>query len=674
MKKISSICLILISLTTSYVFSQPAKVWASYFADGLANTSSVVYDPSGYIYIAGNDYNGSLNIGTPNVFLPNYTGNPSAFLAKFDTSGNRIWATYIGNSFASYEPRIALDINGNVVATGWTNGLENKIGTAGTYRPNVPTVNPPTVYSYIIKFNSNGQRIWGTYLENYQLNSTGYQPASISTDIQGNICVCGLVTSCHDIFPTNTYMPVASDTLERGFLLKFNPSGNLLWGTYYGVNKDRAEFVECATDGSIYMTGITNQPSGIATPGTSYPNHIGNTDFESYIVKFSADGQRIWGTYTNGLGRIGGIALTGNSGFYIAAKTMNDTGIATVGTHQQVKSGAYDYALTKWTNTGQKLWGTYYGGSNQEFIPNEPAQNQTPLIPVANVIWRWQSLSVDPLGNPLIVGGTLSDNGIKTGCTYNSKESSPNTGFIAKFHTDGSIMWSSYYDVPLESVACGKGESFYIVTATNINGLSTPGSFQPTKSTAGNAGFLSKMQGDYHCPAINEAVVYENNNHWLSIGQTYSNYQWYFNGNAISGADTFRYPATDTGYYFVTFKSNCNCGYTSDTIFYPPVDTSITGLNLLNDPGRLMKVFPNPAETSVIVKVSFKKSISDLQIMIYDILGRQIVYENPTKIMRYDDGSIEIDIDISALSQGLYTIKLKSGNQNLSSRFMKKYR
>lgn len=670
MKKNIFVCIIFISLITSDIFSQPTKIWASYFADGLANTSSIVYDSSGYIYIAGNDYNGNLNVGTPNVFLPNYVGAPSAFLAKFDTSGNRIWCTYIGNSFASYEPRIALDINGNIVATGWTNGLENNIGTPGTYRPQVPTVAPPTIYSYVIKFNSNGQRIWGTYLENYQLSAAGYQPASIATDMQGNICVCGLVTSCHDIFPTNTYMPAPPDTLERGFLLKFNPSGNLLWGTYYGVNRDRAEFVECATDGSIYMTGITNQSSGIATPGTAYPNHIGGADFESYIVKFNADGQRIWGTYTNGLGRIGGIALTSDNGFYIAAKTTKDTGVATAGTHQQVKNGLYDYSLTRWTNNGQKLWGTYYGGSNQEFIPNEPEQYQTPLIPVANVIWRWQSLSVDPLGNPLIVGGTLSTDGIKTGCTYDSKEGSPNTGFIAKFHPDGSIIWGSYYDIPIESVTCGRGESFYIATATNTNGLSTSGSFQPTKSMGGNAGFFSKMEGDYHCPAINEAVTFEDNQ--LSVGQAYSDYKWYFNGQALAGANSFNLPVTDTGYYFVTFKSNCNCSYTSDTIFYPPTDTSITGFNRFNDVNGGLKIFPNPAGNDITIKGNFKSKANALRIVIYDLLGRKI-YQNPINIIHYNNnGSFEISLDISALSEGIYTIRLQTDEQNASTRFIKK--
>src|SRR5690606_32475777 len=112
------------------------------YGDGLSGPGtdalSVLYDSSGYIYVAGCAYDSSINLATPNSFKTNQTGFSDAYLAKFDTLGNRIWSTYIGNNQGDLQPYIALDPAGNIIVASTTTGDQNTIATSGTFQPNIP--------------------------------------------------------------------------------------------------------------------------------------------------------------------------------------------------------------------------------------------------------------------------------------------------------------------------------------------------------------------------------------------------------------------------------------------------------------------------------------------------------------------------------------------------------
>src|SRR5690606_25192203 len=97
--------------------------------------SSVVYDPAGFIYITGLASDSTISLATPGSFKEHMSGFSDAYLAKFDTLGNRIWATYIGNEDGDLQPRLHLDRNGNALVAGVTRGQLNLMGTPGVYLP-----------------------------------------------------------------------------------------------------------------------------------------------------------------------------------------------------------------------------------------------------------------------------------------------------------------------------------------------------------------------------------------------------------------------------------------------------------------------------------------------------------------------------------------------------------
>ena len=52
---------------------------------------------------------------------------------------------------------------------------------------------------------------------------------------------------------------------------------------------------------------------------------------------------------------------------YLTGQTMSANNIATAGAFQNTLEGGEDAFLVKFDNTGLRLWGTYYGGTNQEW-------------------------------------------------------------------------------------------------------------------------------------------------------------------------------------------------------------------------------------------------------------------------------------------------------------------
>src|SRR5690606_30019464 len=106
------------------------------------------------------------------------------------------------------------------------------------------------------------------------------------------------------------------------YLVKFNSVGVRQWATYYGgANSD--EGYSCSTDGTgnVYLAGPTTSTSNIASVG--HQNTIGGGQYDAFLVKFNSLGVRQWGTYYGGTGDdFGYSCATDNSGnVFLAGKT-----------------------------------------------------------------------------------------------------------------------------------------------------------------------------------------------------------------------------------------------------------------------------------------------------------------------------------------------------------------
>jgi hypothetical protein len=334
--------------------SAGARQWATYYGgSGIDEGHACATDGSGNVYLTGltASNSGISSGGHQNT----YGGQIDAFLAKFNGSGTRQWATYYGGIGDDYGYGVASDVSGNIYLAGATES-SNNIATTGAVNP---SINGPDD-AFVAKFNSSGVRQWATYYGDIDYD----EAYSTATDASGNVYLCGYTESSSGI-AFNGYQN-SFGGYGDAFLVKLDGSGSLQWATYYGDSQsDNAS--GCATDasGNVYLAGTTDSQNNIASGGHQ-TTFGGLTD--AFLVKFNASGARQWGTYYGGGSQDdgGGCATDASGNVYLSGRTASLDDMASSG-YQVTWGGQYDAFLAKFNGSGTRQWGTYYGGNDDDY-------------------------------------------------------------------------------------------------------------------------------------------------------------------------------------------------------------------------------------------------------------------------------------------------------------------
>jgi len=337
--------------------------WGTYFSGNLgAAVYAIAIDPSGNIFLAGGTWS-TANLATPGAFQTVLRGTEDAFVVKFNPVGQRLWATYYGG-YEVYPPGMevfwacATDTSGNIYCAGNTTSLDY-IATPGAVQPNFGGFRD----AFLVKFTGDGQREWGTY----------YGGSAIEQDIgctvskNGFVYLSGATTSPNNIATPGSFLQTFSGSV-KGFLACFNLDGQRLWGTYFGGESNDGSYGCAADTGSnVYLYGITGSATNIATPGVFQP--LKNGGINAYLEKFSSAGARLWGTYYGVENtEIKGAAVDDSGFVFITGRTQSQNPvIASPGGYQTIfRGGSSDAFLAKLSGSGQRVWGTYYGGTAQD--------------------------------------------------------------------------------------------------------------------------------------------------------------------------------------------------------------------------------------------------------------------------------------------------------------------
>jgi hypothetical protein len=463
--------------------AQNVRAWGTYYTgtgqvwpNGEERGNSCITDAAGNVYMVGFTSSNS-DIATAGAHQTVYAGGPivfgtggyDAFLVKFNSSGVRQWATYYGGSQDDMGISCAVDASGNVYMIGSTSSTSG-IATAGAHET---TIND----GFLVKFNSNGVRQWGTYFEG--------NGNACTTDASGNIYIVGLTNSTSGIATAGAHQTVMSGSGDA-FLVKFNSSGVKQWGTYFGGASSGASEMEkglsCATDalGNVYMVGQTPSTSGIATAG-AHQTIYGGSSTDAFLVKFNSSGVRQWATYYGGPGvDIGYSCVTDASGnIYLAGDTQQEflpasSGMTTIGAHQSAYGGGYsDGFLVKFDSNGLRQWGTYYGGS---------------LLDVSF------SCATDASGNVYMSGNTQSSAGIATSGAH---QTTLNDAFLVSFNSSGVRQSGTYYGGIKNVCTSDASGNVYMTGYTQSNSdIATAGAHQTANGNNGYSdAFLVKFSG-----------------------------------------------------------------------------------------------------------------------------------------------------------------------------------
>ncbi|OYU93139.1 MAG: hypothetical protein CFE21_21710 [Bacteroidetes bacterium B1(2017)] len=287
---------------------------------------------NGKIFVAAN-IAGSVGFATSGTFSTIQFGGNDLLLYSFDEFGNRIWSTYYGGSGDEFYFSIKSNKLGQSFVSGFTTSSTGMV-TAGAHKSTATGLD-----GFIAKFDSTGNRIWGTYFGGNNYDSIW----NLELDTSNNIYICGTTNSTTGIATTGAYQTVGSQTAPKAYISKFNALGVRQWGTYYGGNlKSKGTQLAIDLNGNIVLAGTTNSTTGIATANTSQTTLTGV--YNAFLAKLNPSGTaRLWGTYFGGNKSeiINDVFINQVDEIYITGETISTTGFATPGAHQTVGNTNY---------------------------------------------------------------------------------------------------------------------------------------------------------------------------------------------------------------------------------------------------------------------------------------------------------------------------------------------
>lgn len=360
----------------------PNWIWAKSAYGRSSSSNSVAIDKFGNIYVAGYFRGDSISFDAFTLINNDTSGNTfDLFLAKYDNSGNIIWAKKAGGTNSVTEISVAVDTFGNIYAAGNYTGssisfdsiiLIHTIGTGNDI--------------FLAKYDTDGNVIWaksadGLYDE---------QALSVTVDISGNAYVTGIFNSYTLSFNPNVSLSHISSYCgcnpANMFLVKFDPNGNALWAKSAGC-KNFAFSVAVDKSKNVFVTGFFSRYMTLDN-FTIVETDSANSKRDIFLVKLDSAGNVLWLKKAGGTNDEDGnsiaVDILGNvylTGAYLSPTI--DFGTVTLTNTSNIGS-AFNLFLAKYDPDGNTLWAKSATSMNNYVSGN--------------------AVAVDDVGNPYVAG------------------------------------------------------------------------------------------------------------------------------------------------------------------------------------------------------------------------------------------------------------------------------
>jgi hypothetical protein len=353
----------------------------------------------------------------------------------------------------------------------------------------------------LTKRDADGTIIWEVPYNN--TDPTRHEVATwVETDGSGNILVSGTIRS-----------GISNPVNVNALLMKYDPSGNLLWRKLYESDFDGSSTKKCLVDAqdNVYVLGLGNSGTGVVTK----------------IKKFSPGGTVLWTWYDNsGIGAPSNFKFTPDYALVITGRSFfgSINGFAKIDldgnfiwSHTGVNS------LTAGDAAGDGFGYTYlvngiYGGTNtgsivKKITPSgavaweqtntmggmrvEVGSDNKPVVcgyPASGIVGAafmkygqdgttlWQNLDADGAGYALLSHAQMKLDG--SGAAYLAAGTMSQIA-VCKVNSDGSTAWTisapSGYASGLDF---GSDNSVYVVGGTTARILQSPSVGLPEKQSS----------------------------------------------------------------------------------------------------------------------------------------------------------------------------------------------
>lgn len=304
----------------------------------------------------------------------------------------------------------------------------------------------------------------------------------LCTDAAGNIYVTGFFNSPSITFGSDSLKSAGSGDI---FIVKYDPSGNLLWAKRAGgESSDMGNSIATDAAGNVYVTGYYQ--SAIFVFGKDTLKNAGNTDV--FILKYDSSGKEIWAKSIGEDGNDAGQSIHTDASNNVFVSGYFQSSTITFGTNiltNASNKGTSDIFIVKYNAAGNVAWAKSAGGTSFDFgtsITNDAGGNvlltgyfKSPMLtfgeitlkntttdgtvsdifvakydPLGNVLWAKSaggatddgsnSISTDASGN-VYIAGYFQSTAISFG-SITLKNTGSYDVFIAKYDASGNVAWA----------------------------------------------------------------------------------------------------------------------------------------------------------------------------------------------------------------------------------------
>jgi gliding motility-associated-like protein len=323
----------------------------------------------------------------PGVVLLSPQGYKDAFVVKWTTNGDYVWAKQFGGSDQnSGSSALGLDIdpNGNVILCGsFIKSADFDPGSS-----NYILTNTGGAEGYIAKLTSNGDFTWAKQLGNFNSSFFNVNIFDIKCDAAGNIFCTGTFSGNCDFDPGPASFNILSGGFADGFVSKLNADGNFAWAKHIGNSAFNYAVLPNGIDvdgnNNVYTTGTFSGAQDF-DPGTAVFNLSSKLQLmDTYVLKLDAQGNFEWAFPIGGDNNDNGIDLAIDQ-----ANNVYFTGLYFGNVDFDPGPGVFminnmyaESAITKWDPNGHFVYAAPFvgvGGNNGYIfgrrLVTDPSQN-----------------------------------------------------------------------------------------------------------------------------------------------------------------------------------------------------------------------------------------------------------------------------------------------------------
>jgi hypothetical protein len=237
-------------------------------------------DPSGNMIITGYYYD-SIAFSDTTIYA---AGGSDIFLAKYSSSGDRLWLQQAGGPYSDQSYSLSSDSEGNILFTG---SYFEEIQLGDTM---LTTLDPTGVF--LAKLNPQGE-----LLHVLQADGNGLTAESFAAfDQDGNIFFTGNFSGQLTVGP---YFFDAGAFNVDIFITKYSPDFELQWADHgYGIGSDQLKSIATGPENDLYISGHYLSDLHFSDLTFTYTLCCGSA--EIFMVRYTADGTPVWGEQISG--------------------------------------------------------------------------------------------------------------------------------------------------------------------------------------------------------------------------------------------------------------------------------------------------------------------------------------------------------------------------------------